>query len=333
MANLEHNIRATKTTRYRTASISKWFTATTAMILVNKGQLNLDLPIKTYCSYFPEKRWSITSRQLLTHTAGIRSYFDLKEALKTAKTQEDSLDLKHRYLKERLGTYTRYDSIHKAIANFKDDALLFRPGSDWEYSSQGYRLLGAVLEGASGKQYNALIEDLIFKPLGMNHTVKDDTWEIIKNRAAGYRLQRGKPIRRADFRDVSENLPAGGHLSTAEDLVRFAHAFTNQVLVSKKDIALMTTPYYTKEIPRTKVTWRDAIPSKEKYGYGVMLFPDENRLRYGHTGRQAGGSSIVMVNPEKKITIAILTNVKGWNGYMSFSKAVEAAVIENLNNF
>ncbi len=61
-----------------------------------------------------------------------------------------------------------------------------------------------------------------------------------------------------------------------------------------------------------KPSWRDAIPSKEKYGYGIMLFPDGKAKRYGHTGRQAGGSYMVMVIPEKNITIAILTNAKEW---------------------
>ena len=68
----------------------------------------------------------------------------------------------------------------------------------------------------------------------MDNSVDDDTWAIIPNRASGYRLNDQKQLRRADIRDVSENLPAGGHLSTATDLIRFAQAFNNNQLISEK---------------------------------------------------------------------------------------------------
>ena len=337
-ADLENKVPATSMTEYRTASISKWWTATLTMILVSQGKLNLDIPIQTYCSHFPIKKWPITARQLLTHTAGIRSYLTLEEELSKAKNAEDSSLAKGRYNLELLGQYTRYTNLKESLGNFKQDPLLFEPGTSWSYSSQGYRVLGCVLEDVTGTPYASLMKQMIFNPGGMSNTLVDDSWAIIPNRASGYQIEEGKAIRRAEMRDVSENLPAGGFLSTATDLVKFAQKFIHQGFVPSNDIRLMSTSFFKQTSPGLQQpSWRDAIPSMEKYGYGLMLYPDTNTIRIGHDGRQAGFSSIVITIPEKDITIAVLTNAKGWNGYISFTKSIEDIIIlyylNNKNSF
>jgi len=326
-AALENNILATTETKYRTASISKLFTATVSLMLVQQGKLNLDSPIQEYCSSFPDKSKEITTRQLLTHTAGIRSYIDINEELQNAGNAKDSSNIIERHRIELIGTYSRYTDIKDALDNFKEDPLLFEPGTDWSYSSQGYRIVGCVLEGVSGMTYQQLTKELIFKPLGMENTVEDDAWAIIQHRASGYRIEREKPIRRADMRDVSENLPAGGHLSTASDLILFGQGYLNGKFLPSETTELMTSSFF-KDVNNVeeKPKWRYAIPSKENYGYGVMIFPSEDTKRFGSTGRQAGGSSILVMIPEKQLTIAVLTNAKGWNGYISFTEAVEEII-------
>lgn len=330
IADLENNIPATPETKYRTASISKMWTATVAMMLVNQDKLNLDAPIQEFCPHFPEKTKEITTRQLLTHTAGIRSYIDIDEELQNAVNAEDRSNVTERYRTELIGTYSRYTEIKNALDNFKEDPLLFEPGTDWSYSSQGYRIVGCVLEGVSDMTYQQLTNELIFKPMGTENTVEDDAWAIIRNRASGYRIEREKPIRRADLRDVSENLPAGGHLSTASDLILFGQGYLNGKFFHSEINELMTSSFF-KDVNNVeeKQNWRYSIPSKEHYGYGVMIFPSEDTKRFGSTGRQAGGSSILVMIPEKQLTIAVLTNAKGWNGYISFTKAVEEIITEN----
>ncbi|MBV9696841.1 MAG: beta-lactamase family protein, partial [Gammaproteobacteria bacterium] len=71
-ADLENGVSATPETLMRTASIAKTFTAVAAMSLVAAGKLDLDAPVQRYCPPFPLKQWPITTRQLLSHTAGIR---------------------------------------------------------------------------------------------------------------------------------------------------------------------------------------------------------------------------------------------------------------------
>lgn len=271
-SDLENQVVAVIESKYRTASISKWFTATTAMTLVESGLLDLDKPVQTYCPKFPQKQWPITSRNLLTHTAGIRGYLDFEELIKNSDNPEQIEKLKYKQLKEDLSQHTRYEDVSTPLDLFMDDALIFTPASDWSYTSFGYRVLACVMEGASGKQFRALINESIFKKSNMKNTFPDDSWEIIPKRASGYRLSRDKTIRRADSRDVSENLPAGGHLSTASDLVRFALTY-NRGLVSKETKTLMSLPVATKEIDiGSEKSWLDAMPNKSRYGYGVMLW-------------------------------------------------------------
>ena len=129
-------------------------------------------------------------------------------------------------------------------------------------------------------------------------------------------------MRRSDLRDVSENLPAGGHLSTAADLVRFAQAFNSGKLVNIETVALMSKPLNISNKPDRESSWRDAIPSEPYYSYGMMFFQNEKTLWLGHDGQQAGGSSILILIPEQNLSIAVLTNIKGWRGYMSFTRRI-----------
>ena len=327
LADLEQNVVASVETRYRSASISKWLTATVAMKLVEHGTLDLDQSIQEYCPQFPRKRWPITARHLLTHTSGIRHYADYETEVAQATSDKERADIERRQNRDALGTYTRYTDVIAPLANFKDDLLVFEPGTDWLYTSFGYRVLACVIEGAAGRTYQSQLNAEVFEPIGMARTVSDDAWAIVPNRAAGYRLNRGEPIRRADMRDVSENLPAGGHLTTATDLVRFAQAFQAGQLVSPESVSLMTQGLSGKGMETENyASWRYAIPSHDKYAYGIMSFPNETQLWIGHTGRQAGASSIVVLVPEQEISIAVLTNVKGWGGYLSLVREIHAIV-------
>lgn len=335
-ADLENSVKATIKTKYRTASVAKWWTSTLTMMLVNNSKLDLDVPIQRYCHYFPKKNWDITTRQILTHTSGIRHYADYDAELSNAKNQADTIEINKRRYPDLLGMFTRYTDISTPLNNFKQDNLLFKPGSSWEYSSNGYRVLGCIIEGASGLNYKAMIKNQIFDKAGMTNTVEDDAWTIIPKRASGYLINNKKEIRRADMRDVSENLPAGGFLSTSSDLVRFAMSFVSGKFVDMETIKLMTIPYITKDTIKTASSWRDAIPSKQKYGYGVMLFNDNEIIKFGHDGRQAGGSAIVYYLPEKDLTIAVMTNSNGWNNFISLTKKIEEVItkmeVENPTN-
>ena len=332
LADVENNVEATPDTKYRIGSVSKWITATSVMALVDQGKIDLDLPIQTYCKHYPIKQSKISSRQLLNHTSGIRHYIDYEEEIKNATSEELVAKLADQRDRDILSSHTRYTDIESTLDSFKNDELLFEPGADWSYSSHAYRVLGCVLEGASQKNYRELVGELVFHKAKMQSTIDDDSWAIVANKASGYRLRRDKTLRLADMRDVSENLPAGGHLSTASDLILFSQAFRNGTLLSSESIFMMSKAFRSNRVKmERKASWRDAIPSKDYYGHGTMFFPGEDAMWLGHTGRIAGGSSIVLLHPEHNLSIAILTNAKGWNGYISFSKKIRATLEKKLS--
>ncbi len=292
-ANVEQETPATIETQYRTASISKWFTGTATMTLVDDGAINLAAPIQTYCPEYPDKKWEITTRHLLSHTAGIRHY---KEGeAETPSTQH-------------------YSDVIGPLESFKNDPLLYEPGMGWGYSSHGFRVLGCVVKGASKKAYNDYLKQAVFNPAGMTATFADDMTNPSSKRAAGYELVRRKKLKPAPIRDVSENLPAGGHLSTASDLVRFSQAFDQGVLVSKTSVDLMSS------LPVAKT----GKIIEAGYGHGVdFMGAFEGSL--GHGGRQEGTTTLLVLLPEQDLSIAVLTNARGWGNSNDFThKVLEA---------
>ena len=156
------------------------------MKLWEAGKLDLDAPVDTYCPAFPRKRWPITARQLLNHTSGIHGYADYEAELSAATSDLERADIERRRTRDLLGMVTRYTDSIGPLENFREDPLVYEPGSDWQYSSYGYRVLACVLEGASGTDYNTLLSALVLEPAGLTATVADDAWAIIPHRAAGY---------------------------------------------------------------------------------------------------------------------------------------------------
>ena len=298
-ANLEHQVKATALTKYRTASISKWLTGTAVMSLVEDGLLDLEKPVQEYCPQYPEKQWSINTKQLLSHSAGIRNYANHYAMLAQA-TDESRDEIEAWVNKDRLTTYTRFTDVIKPLDSFKDDPLIFEPGTDHQYTSFGYRLIACVMQGAAKENYRKIMQERIFDPLEMVNTVDDDALDIIPHRAATYQ-RRNSGLSRANFRDISENLPAGGHLSTAGDLVKFAMAFNAGKLVGKESIAAMSQQPLDKEGNEMNVG----------YGHGVDLiggFPNS----LGHSGSQQGSSTLIVLLPEQDIAVAVLCNASSW---------------------
>jgi CubicO group peptidase (beta-lactamase class C family) len=116
-------------TLFRIGSVIKPMTAHAVAQLVHAGKLDLDAPVQDYVPGFPHKRAPVTTRHLLAHLSGIRHYGG----------------------DEFLGR-DKYETVNAGLAIFKDDPLLHEPGERYLYSSYGYNLAGAVVEGAAGQE-------------------------------------------------------------------------------------------------------------------------------------------------------------------------------------
>ena len=212
MANLDYDVPNTpSSTLFNLASASKPFTAMSITLLAQQGRLSLDDDIRKYVPEIPKYDETITIRHLIHHTSGIREY----QAL---------------VFFSGLGTDNYYSD--KAILNLlaRQKNISFAPGAKYQYSNSGYFLLGVIVERVSGKSLRAFAEENIFKPLGMKNTrFYDNRFEVVKNRAAGYRVGPDKSIRaRSSLYDL---VGAGGLLSTVEDLSLWEQNTSTVILV------------------------------------------------------------------------------------------------------
>ena len=283
IADLENSVPAKLTTEFRIASISKALTAVAAMQLAEKGRLDLDAPVQKYVPGFPTKAFPITTRQLLAHLSGIRGY------------RRDE------------GEYTnRYASLTDALSIFKDDPLEQEPETRYTYSTFGYTLVGAVIEGASGMSFTDYMREHIFKPAGMQFTQVDDLYVLIPNRARGYRpreyAQFNGNVRNMALMDSSYKIPGGGFVSTAEDLARFAIAVQSNLLIKQETFDQMSKSQKTRDGRETG------------YGYGWYIDRREGRQADGsvhHGGVQQGFTSDLWLLPKKRFAVVVLTNLEG----------------------
>jgi CubicO group peptidase (beta-lactamase class C family) len=305
-ADLEQDVPVTPQSLFRTASVAKWFTAAAAMRLVEKGQLNLDAPIQQYCPQFPAKQWPITARELLTQMSGIRHYYGDNGEKRDTEAERAALDVL--IGRERATQYTRYTDVIKPLDAFKNDPLLFQPGTAVHYSSLGYRVVGCVLQGAAKAPFRELMAREVFAPAGMTSIVEDDALAIIPHRVRGYSEGPNGAIVPAPYRDVSDNLPAGGYLATAEDMVRFALAFYSSKLVKQA----------TRDRMVAQPSLLDGRPAPNPlgapgyyYGIGVMVEPGSDQPAWFHTGGQSGTSTLLFLFPRTGTVVAIMANRDG----------------------
>jgi CubicO group peptidase (beta-lactamase class C family) len=281
-ADLENNAPASEHTLFRLASISKSLTATAALQLWERGQLDLDAPVQKYCPSFPQKPWPITTREVLGHLGGIRHY--------KSGSQDDP----------EVGNTKHFDNpIQAGLKFFEHDPLVSQPGTQFHYSTQGFTLVGCVMEGASGAKYTDFMRQNVFDPAGMEHTQVDDRFAIIPYRTRFYEKNDSGSVRNADFLDSSYKIPGGGWLSSAEDMARFEVAILNDKLVRRATRDLMWTPL------------KPSDGTKDNYALGWGALDEDGIAAVGHTGGQQGTSTAFLVAPGPRTGVVVLTNVEG----------------------
>lgn len=289
-SDLENSVPAKASTAYRLASVSKPITAVGAMQLVERGKLDLDASVQKYCPAFPQKQWPITTRHLLSHLSGIRHYKSVEEA----------------YGKQH------FNSLVEALVLFKDDPLLFEPGTKFSYTTYGYVLLGCVLEGASGIKYVDYLREHISRPAGMANLRADDLYAIIPNRAQGYSKTEGGELQNSDIVDTSNKIPGGGLSATVEDLANFAIALRTGKLLKEETIKQMWTPQKTRDGQATGAL-------------GWALTERNGQREIWHSGGQARVSTILYMLPERDFAVVILTNLESVNMHDFARRVADAA--------
>jgi CubicO group peptidase (beta-lactamase class C family) len=269
-ANLEWQIANSASTRFRIGSLTKQFTAASILLLAERGKLRLEDPVSKYLDN-PRAAWrGITLLHLLTHTSGIVSITDLPG---------------------EQAALTRGGTPAEIVERFRNQPLLFPPGTQARYSNSGYILLGMVVEKVSGEPYAAFLQKNIFDPLAMRDTGIDNDADILQKRASGYRMEAGT-LRHADFIDIRIPFAAGDLYSTTHDLARWQEALFGGKLLQPESLRRMTTP------------------GKDDFGLGVMVKQDQGERVISHTGGIQGFVADLRYYPEKRLSVIVLSNTE-----------------------
>ena len=279
MANLETRSRVTTKTVFNLASVTKTFTALAALKLVEQGKLSLDDPLSRHLEDIPRDWRTITIRQLLSNTSGIKSFTSLTEAEGRCNAAQD------------IRSYRRGDAVRE-VECFP---LEFPAGEKWKYGDTGFYLVGMVIEKISRQGYGSYLKEHLFSPLGMSATDLLDYSEILPQRADGYSFRNGKIVNAARF-DIDE-FATGGLTSTLEDMIRFERAFLTEKALKKASIETM--------LANARLNSGEAV----SYGLGIGLTPFKGQKRFGHTGGGGLGFATAFTHfPDHKVTVIVLAN-------------------------
>jgi CubicO group peptidase (beta-lactamase class C family) len=177
-----------------------------------------------------------------------------------------------------------------------DDPLLFEPGTQYFYSSYGFNLLSAAVEGASGHNFLSFMQSEVFDPLGMTSTCADKTDSIILDRTSFYALKEDSVFINAPYVDNSYKWAGGGFISTTRDLIKFGQAHLKPGFLTAETLEKLTS---SQELSNGKPTG---------YGMGWFIREINDKRIIFHGGGSIGGISDFVLYPEDEMVIVMLSN-------------------------
>lgn len=300
VADLATGRELTSTTPMKVGSVSKTFTATVVLKLVEDGMIGLDDSLATYLpdsirAYLPESLTDsvITIRRTLNHTTGILNYVHMEDFVTQYQVEP-----------------TRVWTPEELLA-FATDTLLFDPGTNWSYSNTNYIYLGLMVEHLTGHTLQEEIQSVVFDPLSMAHSwFPEDDAELPAGIAQGYYdfnqdtvLEASETITDAD---PSASWAAGAVVSTSDDLLVWINALVSGSLL-------------TPELQDQREQTIDFSLEGESYGYGLGI-AHQAGVAWGHQGgidgfnavinrHQAGYDFIALVNGESPVFTENAANI------------------------
>ena len=274
LANVELNVAAAPSTIYQIQSITKTFTATAIMLLVNEGKLSVDDNINKHLSGLPACWSEITVRHLLTHTSGIKDFIN-----------EPTIDLRKDL------------NPQDVIKSLADLPLNFAPGEKYAYSNTGYHLLGMIIHKLTGKLWGDFLKERVFEPLGMDNTRVVSLSEVITNRAAGYVWEDGRLQNGHLLAPTILAYAGGGLRSTVLDLAKWDAALCSDRILKQSTLNQMWTAAKFNN------------GSNSVYGFGWVIGQFRGHRLVSHTGsHMTGFKTVLMRFVDDKLTVIVLTN-------------------------
>jgi len=283
LANLEMSVPVTPQTIFEAGSITKQFTATAVMQLVEEGKIGLDDSITKYFPEAPPTWAAVTIRHLLSHTSGVPDYWGDTEKTLYSK---GIIDFRREYTE---------DEVARA---YFPQALDFRPGEKWSYSSTGYNLLGFLIHRVTGVVYGDLLRERIFAPLDMSATRVFSGSDLVANRASGYDLVNRGWKNTGSWMSQSVMATAdGGLLTNVLDLAKWDAALYSGKVLKRSGLDAMWTPV--------------KLNSGARYPGGLGWFVTDAHGHHviWHTGGGYGFYAAISRYVDDGLTIIVMTNI------------------------
>jgi len=296
LANVELKAPVTTDTVFQIQSITKTFTATAVMMLVEEGKVALDDPVGKYLDGTPETWKPITLRHLLSHTSGIKDFINEPTAsLRIDVTEQEVFD----------ATTPR--------------PLNFTPGEKYAYSNTNYHLLAMIIRKVTGQSYADFLAERVFRPLGMDHTRVQDLSALIPGRAEGYLWRDDRLVHGQYIAQSILSYGGGGILSTATDLAKWDAALRTEKLLKKSTLEQMFTP----------ATFNDGKKSTYGLGWGVGAYQGHRFV--GHSGGHVTGfQSYIRRYLDDGLAVIVLVNQNGEGEPKSIAEHVVGMVDPTL---
>lgn len=282
VTNIEHPLKVTGKTLFQIGSISKTFTATAVMRLVEMGRIDLDATVRTYIPDFrvqdKEASERATVRDLLTHTGG---WFG---------------DFFH-------DTGPGDDAMKKYAADMSRLEQLSPLGALWSYNNAGFYLAGYVIEVVTGKKYEDVLKELIFDPLGLSHCFFDPGKMMTYPVAVGHTVEDGEIVIDHPWALPRAIYPAGGINSNVRDLMVYARFHMGDGTTESGEMLLQKATMEQMQSAQISI-------HGDKHVMGLSWFIKEiNSVKnLYHWGSTVGQTALFWMVPGHDLAFAILTN-------------------------
>jgi len=279
LADVELGVPSARGEVYPIGSLTKQFTATAALLLVDEGKLDLDATLVSLVPGFSLTGQSITVRDLLGHTSGLTNLANIPEWS---------------------ASWGKPTTPTALIDLFRRKPPAYGPRTRFEYNNSGYVLIGRMIELRTGKSWEEFLAERIFRPLGMTSTAVNDASEIVPGRVPGYSRTREGWQNIRPLLHPSQLYAAGALRSSLDDLARFHRALAGGQILSPEALVEMRKP--------------GTLVDGRRTGYGAGWAVSQLR---GHTQLEHGGASYgyycaVVSLPETDTWGAVVTNRYGF---------------------
>ncbi|NED96275.1 serine hydrolase [Phytoactinopolyspora alkaliphila] len=286
LTNVDTGVEVTTDTVFQIGSVSKVWTASVVMALVDAGKLDLDEPVVTYLPELvladPEATARVTMRHLLTHTSGIDGDFFLD----TGRGDE----CLERYV--------------DALAGLPLNHPL---GATWSYCNAGFVIAGRVIEKLTGQSWDNAMRDLLYTPLGLSRTVTLPEDALLHRTAVGHVHEGDEEPRRAPVWVLPRSLgPAGLISSSVSDVLAFARMHLNDGVAA--DGTRVLTAESAAAMRDEQVRLPDPYTLADSWGLGWFRLDWNGTRLIGHDGNTIGQSAFLRILPEQDVAVTLLTN-------------------------